>query len=195
VPTFRVWREISRPFQTANFALKFESCRPSQPVRSQAPHTWSSLKTPRHRGISQIWTDLRIRNVALEALIRSPVSKGHILVSRFWWAARWSDWVRGHRRKEASSGAGAALPSVPSGAIHLRHFTTISVPAPRPTCLWKESMTIRGMSWAMCAGQVSPSRVGTNAGARLPRSCVGPHYTRLQGTVKIAADHLSIVVP
>ena len=41
------------------------------------------IRTARYRGISRIWLSLRVRNLAMEALLWRPVSKGHFLVSRF----------------------------------------------------------------------------------------------------------------
>jgi hypothetical protein len=49
--------------------------RPSQLVRSQAHNIRMTLKTARHRDISRIWLDLRVRNLATEAPFRPPVSE------------------------------------------------------------------------------------------------------------------------
>src|SRR6266702_2755515 len=47
----------------------------SQPVWSPPANIRMPLKTPRHRGISQIWLGLRVRDLATEAPFRPPVSE------------------------------------------------------------------------------------------------------------------------
>jgi hypothetical protein len=56
---------------------RLESCRPSQPVRSPPASMRKPLKTPRYRGISQIWLGLRVRKAATKGLFRLLVSEAY----------------------------------------------------------------------------------------------------------------------
>jgi hypothetical protein len=54
---------------------KFESCRPSQPVRSPPLHMLRVLKTARYRGISRIRLSLRVPNWATDVPFSPLVSQ------------------------------------------------------------------------------------------------------------------------
>ena len=56
---------------------QFESDMPSQPVRLQRDTYEDRSKTARHREVSQICLGLRVRNSAMEASCRPPVSEDH----------------------------------------------------------------------------------------------------------------------
>jgi hypothetical protein len=58
---------------------RFESWRPSQPVRSPPANIRRPLKRPPNRGISQMQLRLRVRFLATETVFWSFVSK-----ARFW---------------------------------------------------------------------------------------------------------------
>jgi hypothetical protein len=62
---------------------RFESSRPSQPVRLERVLKWTALEMPRHGGISHIRAGLGVRKLATEAGFRPTVSERDILVSRF----------------------------------------------------------------------------------------------------------------
>jgi hypothetical protein len=65
-------------FSRSDFEMqRFESRRPSQPVRLQRDTYEDRSKTARHREVSQICLGLRVRNSAMEASCRPPVSEEH----------------------------------------------------------------------------------------------------------------------
>jgi hypothetical protein len=64
--------DSGRPDRARFLMRKFESCRPSQPVRSPPPDMERPLKTARFGGILQIWAGLRVRKLATEAPLRPP---------------------------------------------------------------------------------------------------------------------------
>jgi hypothetical protein len=72
------WKSV-RTFKGIFFSdiSKFESNDPSQPVRLQRDTYEDRSKTARHREVSQICLGLRVRNSAMEASCRPPVSEDH----------------------------------------------------------------------------------------------------------------------
>ena len=77
--TLRSLRPLALSGDFDSAMRRFESCRPSQRVRSLRINKRMSLKTARYRGISQIWLCLRVRNLAMEAPFLPPISR-----SDFW---------------------------------------------------------------------------------------------------------------
>ena len=69
------WAESLGKFRF--YMQRFESRRPSQPVRLQRDTYEDRSKTARHREVSQICLGLRVRNSAMEASCRPPVSEDH----------------------------------------------------------------------------------------------------------------------